>query len=682
MTAAGCTHGTAATEPAPQQTQQAQAPATPPAAAEPRQTPPPPRGSDLLAGTAEAFTAACDADLETARTQVAALKKLDARKDGPAVLAAYDAALGALIAAANRSSLAREVHPDAGFRDAARACEQRVDAANVELSQDRGVYDTLVAVDLSGTDGATRYWMERALLDFRRAGVDRDDATRAKVKALNEELIKLGQQFGKNIAGDVRTVSLTPKELDGLPEDFRKAHAPGKDGKVAITTNYPDYIPFMTYAKDGKAREKLWRTYRQRAFPGNQQVLEQLIAKRHELATLLGYENWAAYTTETKMTRTRKAATDFIDRMATATEARAKQEFAELLARKRKDVPGAKALEPWDQDYYEDRLRAERFGFDSQAVRPYFEYGRVKAGVMDITARMWGLTWRKVDDTKVWHSEVEAYDVFDGSTLLGRIYLDMHPRDDKYKHAAQFDLVAGQAGKRYPEGVLVCNFARPGELMTHDEVETFFHEFGHLLHTVFAGHLKWAGIAGTRLEWDFVETPSMLLQQWAGNPQVLTEFAKHHQTNEPIPAELVEKLRASKEFGKGLWSRRQLFLSAVSLDYYSREPGFDTTKALVALQQKLSPFKHEHRDGTHFEVAFGHLDGYSAAYYTYLWSLVIAKDLETAFQQHGYLDRETAMKYRRTVLEPGGSKPASELVKDFLGREHGFDAYKAYLDRN
>ncbi|GEN10830.1 thimet oligopeptidase [Myxococcus fulvus] len=678
LAAAGCTHGTAATEPTTPPEQ-----ATAPAAPAPEKTPAPlpaPRTSDVLAGTAEAFTAACTADLERAQAQITALKQLDARKDAQAVLAAYDEATGSLIAAANRSSLAREVHPLPAFRDAARECEQRVDALNVEISQNRGVYDALSAVDLSQADGPTKYWMERTLLDFRRAGVDRDDATRAKVKSLNEELLKLGQQFGKNIAEGVRQVSLTPKELAGLPEDYVKSHPAGKDGKVVITTNYPDYFPFMTYAKDGKAREKLWRTYRQRAFPANQEVLQQLIAKRHELATLLGYESWAAYTTETKMTRTQKAASEFIDRLADATQARAKQEFADLLARKKKDVPSAKTLEPWDQDYYEDRLRAERFGFDSQQVRPYLEYSRVKAGVMDITSRIWGITYQRAADAKVWHSEVEAYDVLDNGTLLGRIYLDMHPRDDKYKHAAQFDLAQGQAGKRLPEGTLVCNFARPGELMTHDEVETFFHEFGHLLHAVFSGKQQWSGISGIRTEWDFVETPSMLLQQWAGNPEVLKEFAKHHQTDAAIPAEMVEKLRASKEFGKGLWARRQLFLSAVSLDYYSRKPGFDTTAALVEQQTKLSPFKHEHRPGTHFELAFGHLDGYSAAYYTYLWSSVIAKDLETEFQKKGYLDRETAMKYRRTVLEPGGAKPAAELVKDFLGRDYGFEAYRAYVD--
>jgi thimet oligopeptidase len=648
--------------------------------AEARRSPPPPEGSKALSGSLEAFNAACTADLEKARAQVAALKAMKPATDGRAVLEAYDEATAALGAAFNRSSLAREVHPDAAFRDAARACEQKADALNVDISQDRGVYDALSAVDLAQADAATRYWMERTLLDFRRAGVDRDDATRAKVKALNEEILKLGQTFNQNIAEDVRKVELDPKELAGLPEDFIKAHAPGANGKVVITSNYPDYFPFMTYARDGKAREKVWRAYHQRAHPKNMEVLNQLIARRHELATLLGYPTWAAYVTETKMTRTQRTAADFIDKVAATAEKRAKQEYAELLARKQKDEPKATVLEPWDQDYYADRVQAEQLGFDSQALRPYFEYGRVKKGVMDITSRMWGITFVPVKDSTVWHSEVETYDVTENGALLGRIYLDMHPREDKYKHAAQFDVVAGQAGKRYPEGTLVCNFPRPGELMTQDEVETFFHEFGHLLHHVFAGRQQWKGITGISTEWDFVETPSMLLQQWASNPTILQEFARHHQTGETIPTAMVEKLRASKEFGKGLWTRRQMFLAAVSLDYYSRAPGFDTTEAMKKLQEKYSPFRHEHRDGTYFQLAFGHLEGYSAAYYTYVWSLVIAKDLETEFQKHGYLDPATTMKYRKTVLEPGGSKPAAELVEDFLGRPYGFEAYREYLD--
>jgi len=674
LTSAGCSHTPSKTPAeAPVSAPLQEAPASQP-------TPPAPEGSRPLSGSLETFTTSCSADLDTARARIAALKTLPSARENRSVLEAYDDAMAALGSAISRAGLAREVHPQAAFRDAARECEQRADALNVSIAQDRAVYDALRAVDLQGEDAATRYWMERTLLEFRRAGVDRDDATRERVKALNEDILKLGQRFNQNIAEDVRRVELPPQALAGLPEDFIRAHAPDKKGLVVLTSNYPDYFPFMTYARDARAREQLWRAYHQRAYPKNLEVLSQLIAKRHELATLLGYPTWAAYVTETKMTRTPQTAADFIDKVSATAESRAKQESAALLARKRKDDPKASRVEPWDQDYYEDRLKAETLGFDSQSLRPYLEYGRVKQGVMDITSRIWGITYVPVKDAAVWHPDVEAYDVTENGALLGRIFLDMHPREDKYKHAAQFDITTGQLGKRYPEGALVCNFPRPGELMTQDEVETFFHEFGHLLHHVFAGRQKWKGISGISTEWDFVETPSMLLQQWAQNPAILQEFARHHQTGEVIPTAMVDKLRAAKEAGKGLWTRRQMFLAAVSLDYYSRPPGFDTTQVLAQLQDKYSPFRHEYRDGTHFQLSFGHLEGYSAAYYTYIWSLVIAKDLETEFQKHGYLDQATAMKYRQTVLEPGGSKPAAELVKDFLGRPSGFEAYRAYLD--
>ncbi|HYX92822.1 MAG TPA: M3 family metallopeptidase [Myxococcaceae bacterium] len=646
-------------------------------------TPPPPQASRLLTGTVAEFNAACAGDLDTARARVQALKSMDARKNGTSVLEAFDAASAALSNASSRSSLAREVHPDAQMRDAARECEQKIEQLNVEISQDRGVYDGLSAVDLSKADGGTQWWMERALLEFRRAGVDRDEATRAQVKALNEELVKLGQQFGKNIAEDVRSVELDPRELDGLPADYVKAHAPGPKGKVLITSNYPDYFPFMTYAKDARAREKVWRMYRQRAYPQNEPILAELIRKRHQLATLLGYANWAAYVTETKMARTPQTVAEFIDRVTEVSGPRAQREYDALLARKKKDDPRATALDPWDQDYYEDRVKAETMGFDSQSIRPWFEYSRVKQGVMDVTSRMFAIKYVRAPDAPVWHPDVEAWDVVDADSgaLLGRIFLDMHPRDDKYKHAAQFDLAVGQRGKRYPEGVLVCNFPRPGQLMTHDEVETFFHEFGHLLHHVFGGGQRWSGVSGIRTEWDFVETPSMLLQDWPSEPSVLSQFARHYETGAPLPDDVVAKLRASKEFGKGLWTRRQMFLAAVSLEYFSRPPGFDPESVLVELQAKFSPFRHEYREGTHYELAFGHLESYSAAYYTYVWSMVIAKDLETEFKKNGYLDTATAKRYRQTVLEPGGSRPAAELVKRFLGRDYGFDAYRAYLDQ-
>ncbi len=640
--------------------------------------------SPILSGTPEELATSCNGSLAAARQSIAKLKALPASPKIQDALALYDDAVSNLQNAGARASLARNVHPTEANRTAAEKCEQDVEALNVELSLDRGVYDALTKLDLSKEDASTQMWMKKALLEFKRAGVDRDEATRGKVKSLSEELVKLGQEFNKNISSDVRKVELDPKELAGMPEDYVKAHPPGPNGKVTITSNYPDYIPFMTYAKSGKAREALWRVYRQRAHPQNLKVLDGLIAKRHELATLLGYPTWAAYTTENKMVKTQEAAETFIKKVNDAAKLRAEADYKKLLARKQKDDPKAKLINPWEQDYYDDRVKAESFGFDSQAVRPYFEYSRVLSGVMDITQELFGITYVKVTDAKVWHPDVVAYDVLEGTRPLGRIYLDMHPRDGKYKHAAQFDLTVGQEGKRLPEGVLVCNFPKPEAgapaLMQHSEVETFFHEFGHLLHHTFAGHQKWAGISGIKTEWDFVETPSMLLQEWPADAKTLARFAKHYQTGEVIPEALVGQLRASKEFGKGLWTRRQMFLSMVSLSYYNRPPPFDTTKLMASIQKDFEPFRKEHVDGTYFQLAFGHLEGYSAAYYTYAWSVVIAKDLLTKFD--GQLMQPTiAKQYKKDILDPGGSKEAAKLVEDFLGRPYDFKAYETWLNQ-
>jgi thimet oligopeptidase len=579
-----------------------------------------------------------------------------------------------------RSGLAREVHPDAAFRTAAESCEQRIEGLTVELAQDKALYTALSSIDTKPLDAVTGFWLFKTLREFRRAGVDRDDATREKVKALNEELVKLGQAFGRNIRDDVRTVKAKPADLDGVPKDWLDSHPAGADGLVAVTTNPTDYLPVMVYAKSAKVREELWRVYRNRAFPSNVEVLKSLLARRHELATLLGYMSWADYALETKMAKTGKAAADFIEQGRKATEARAKADMAVLLARKQKDVPGAKALEPWEQDFYEDRVKNEQYGLDSQALRAYFEYGNVKQGVMDITSRLFSVRYVKVTDAQVWHPDVETYDVYEGDALLGRFHLDMHPRDNKYKHAAQFGLTTGVAGKDLPEAVLVCNFPKPGGLVQHTEVETFFHEFGHLLHELFAGRQRWIGVSGIRTEWDFVEVPSMLLQEWPLDAGALAAFAKHHQTGAVIPAALVQQLKTAKEFGVGLQTRRQFFLAAVSLGYHYRAPGFDTSAVLKELQASFEPFRREYVEGTHFELGFGHLDGYSAAYYTYQWSTVIAKDLLTRFKAKGMLDAEVATEYRKKVLEPGGSREAGALVADFLGRPYRFDAFQAWLD--
>ncbi len=635
---------------------------------------PAPHAAELLSGTPAAFAASCDAEIAAVK---AALGQARTATSSAAVLEHFDEALQRLENAGLRAVLAKEVHPDVKFREVAEACEPRASTLSVELSQDRTLYDPLNAIDAAALDAEASYWLGKTLIDFRRSGVDRDQATRAKVAALNEELVKIAQAFDRNIREDVRTLKVAPGELDGVPADWLKAH-PVVDGKVSITTDSPDAVPVLTYAKSAAVREALWRLNRNRGYPGNVEVLNTLLAKRYGLATLLGYASYAAYDTQVRMVKTADAAAEFIEKGRLATEKRANADSATLLARKRKDTPAATSIDPWDLGYYIDRVQTEQYSLDSQKLREYFEYGHVRDGVIGIASDLFGVRFQRIDDAKVWHASVETYDVFEGERLLGRIHLDMHPREGKYKHAAHFAMTAG-GRDALPEASLVCNFAEAGGFLEHRDVETFFHEFGHMMHNIFSARHHWASAAGLKMEWDFVEAPSMLLQEFALDGPTLQRFAKHFKTNEPIPPALVGQLVAAKEFGIGVYARRQFFLAAISLEYHRRAPGFDTTAVLRELQDRFSPIK-EWVEGTHFELSFGHLSSYGSTYYTYLWSTVIAKDLLTRFHATSMLDPKVAREYRTKILEPGGARPAQVSVTDFLGRPSSFDAFEKWLN--
>ncbi len=615
-----------------------------------------------------------------------AREKVERLKGAPALprdeaLGLLDDAFAVLGNAAAQASLLRNVHPDPAVRDAAERDEQELDAVQTGLSLDRGLYDALARVDLAGADPVTRHLAEKSLRDFRRAGVDRDAATRERVRALRDELVRIGQEFGRNVRDDVKELRVDPEELVGLPEDWLRARPPGPDGKVRITTDPADYVPVITWAERASLRERLWRTQRTRAWPQNGEVLGRMLSRRAELARLLGHPNWAAYATEDKMIGSEAAAVAFVERIAGAAADRMARDAEALLARKRRDLPGAERVEPWDSAYYAEKVKAERFGADAREVRPYLEYRSVRDGILALTGTLFGLDYRRVDAPGIWHPDVEAFDVVEGDRTLGRIFLDMHPREGKYRHFAQFTRVNGQAGRRLPEGVLVCNFPRPGDspaLLDLHEVRTLLHEFGHLLHHVLGGHTRWAAHSGVATEWDFVEAPSQLLEEWVRDPEVLARFARHVETGEPIPAGLVRRLDASEEFGKGLTVRQQMFYAAVSLELHRRDPeGLDVPALVAELQERYTPFRHV--PGTFFHASFGHLDGYSALYYTYMWSLVIAKDLFSAFQAEGLLAPGPARRYRRAVLEPGGSRPARELVRDFLGRDASFAPFERWL---
>jgi thimet oligopeptidase len=632
-----------------------------------------------------AFLANCRASLAASRGAMDALKALASDRSARP-LEVYDSARKILTDAQLAGGMATELHPDKAMREAGETCTREADAVGTAFSLDRGIYDALARTDPAVLDPAGRYYLERTLQQFRLAGVDRDEATRTRVKAINDELVQLSQEFGKNIREGVLRLEAAPAELAGLPPDFLKAHPPGANGKVVLKTDNPDYGPVMTYARSAQLRERFWKLYGNRAYPANVATLGKLLVKRQELATLLGYANWADYITANKMIGNAANAAAFIDRISQAADARAKRDYAEMLERKRKDEPSAMRVNSWDTSFLAERIRAEKYNVDSQEVRPYFQYDAVKRGVLDITSKLFGIRFERIEGAKVWHPDVETYDVFDGARKLGRIYLDMHPRENKYKHYAHGALIKGKAGVQLPESVLLCNFRQPTAndpgLLEYTDVRTFFHEFGHLVHAIVGGQGRWAGISGVATERDFVEAPSQMLEEWIRDPRVLQTFAKHYQTGQAIPTELAQRLVKAGEINRGLGVRSQMWLAAISLEYHRRDPrGLDTTALMQELQRRYTPY--EPVPDNHFQAAFGHLDGYSAVYYTYMWSLVIAKDMYSEFAAKGdIMSPEVALRYRRAVLEPGGAKPAAELVRDFLGRPYGFGSYEAWLNGN
>ncbi len=579
------------------------------------------------------------------------------------------------------SDLIANVSPDKAVRTAAEACQRKVMKFVSELALDRGVYDALSGVETKDLDLKTKRFLAHELRDYRRSGVDKDETTRNELKALVAKMVATGQEFSRAIREDRRFIDVTEKDLAGLPQDFVEARL--KDGVGRISTDYPDFFPLVTYAQNADVRRAIYLEFMKRAYPANEATLKKLLELRFDYATKLGYSDWAAYAAEEEMVKTKETIADFIDKVALIARPRMERDLGVLLARKKKDDKKAEKVRLWDRFYYVNKIRAEEYGVDSGEVRAYFDYSRVKEGLLAINQELFDVTFEKVQDAPTWYAGVEAYDVLDGEAVIARFYLDMHPREGKYGHAAMFSLLSGVTEKQLPAASLVCNFPLPSDsgpaLMEHDQVVTFFHEFGHLMHHLLAGRHDWVTLSGISCESDFVEVPSQLLEEWPWNYEVLKRFAVHHQTGEPIPKELVEKMRKSEEFGKGVHVMRQMFYASLSLRYHDRNPdGFDLLQVVKQNQETFSPYPYE--EGTYVYASFGHLEGYTSRYYTYMWSLMLAKDLFTRFDENDMMNKEILRTYRDTILAPGGSVDAADMVKTFLGRNYTFDALKDYLE--
>ena len=597
-------------------------------------------------------------------------------------LVPFDEAIHQLGSAQYFAGLMQQVHPDATLRDHATEMVRKASAAATALTLNHQVYEALSALDVSQADAATRYYVQRQLLEFKLAGVDKDEATRNRLKKLQDDLTEQQSIFDRNISDGQKTVLVNSvSELNGMPQDYIDRHKPGADGKIRITTEYPDILPALKFARNDDLRRRLYQAFLTRAYPKNLEVLKQMMQTRYEIAQLLGYNSWADYNAADKMILNGTHIADFIQQVDTAAKPVAKREFTMLLEQARKINPNATQIGDYESQYLQEQVRRADYNFDSQSVRPYFPFDNVKKGILDTAAKLFQLEFRQEPGTPAWDPAVETWDVYEQDKMTGRFYLDLHPRPGKYSHAEMVPVLDGIRGKQLPEGILVCNFPAPTAddpgLMEYNDVITFFHEFGHLMHWILSSQ-QWAGISGLTMESDFVEAPSQMLEEWMRSPQVLASFAHHYKTGEPIPAELVERMNRASAFGRGTLVATQNSYTAISYDLYKGKPQAIDPDA-IAQQDTRRYTLFSPTAGTHMYASFSHLGGYSSAYYTYLWDKVIAEDFFMQFDQKNLLAGDTPMRYRRVVLEPGGSMSANDLVKNFLGRPQNMTAFERWM---
>jgi len=676
------------------------------------------------AASAEALAAWVSARLAAHQEALARLLAVEGPRTPENSLVHYDAAIEQLNLAGSQAGVLNSVAADKAVRDQAQLEAQRVSVAGSALSLNREVYEALAAISLDGASPATKHYVERTLLGYRLAGVDKDQATRDRLQALQEKATRLSLEFGRNIQEGGKTIAATGDELDGLPADYLARHPFDADGNVVITTDPPDMQPVMTFASNAALRERMFLAYNTRAYPANRQILLDLLATRQEIASVLGFRSWADLATADQMMGSAAKVRTFLEKLNEASREGARHEHRLVLEFAASRQTGLEDIDITSRSYWYEQFRRSAFDFDSQSVRPYFPYAQVEAGVLETAARLFKVEFKR-SSASAWHPSVSVFDVFDRGRHAGRFYLDMHPREGKDKWFSAAPIVTGVRNGALPEAALICNFpggdepapateqqmeALSGEppvippqqhelearaaaeekresqkaprdpgLLQYSDVVTYFHEFGHLMHAILGGQTEWAGLSGFATEGDFIEVPSQMLEEFFRDEKLLQAFARHYETGEVLPSEIIRKMKRAGSFGRADWVRSQLYYTTLSLDLHDQDPaGIDLDAITKKLYQSLQPWTW--LDGNRMYASFGHLTGYSSNYYTYAFDKVIALDFFAQFDPADLLGCDAGERYRKLVLEQGGSRPGREMVRSFLGRDEEFSAFSKWLN--
>lgn len=584
-------------------------------------------------------------------------------------------------------SLLAYVHPNDEIRNECLASTAEFAKFLNEISLSEELYNAIKGYSTSEEAiklvGPNKKYLVETIEEFERNGFALSKEKRDELKILQDKLSDLGIQFDSNISSYQDSLIVNEEQIEGLPVDYKNSHRQN-DGTYKIGMEYPSYIPFMKYSQSGEARKELAKKFKNTAANKNLDILKQILIERENVAKLLGYETYAQYKTENRMAKSPQNVWNFENSLKEKVRAKAKRDYEELLEIKRKYTSdnSVKTIESWESSFYDNLLLKEKYQLDNQKLKEYFEVGNVIDGLFQIAQHLYGVKFEEVINPSVWNEEVKFYEVKENDRLIARFYLDLYPRENKYNHAACFGMIPGKKiGEVYqiPTASLVCNFPKATAdmpaLMPHNDVETFFHEFGHLMHDLLT-KAELASQAGTNVARDFVEMPSQIFENWAWDYESLSLFAKHYKTGEVLPKELHDKMVAAKNVGSGLLVLQQIFYGTLDMTYHDKyDPtgAKSTTDLVKELQNEITLYKYQ--DDTHFEAGFGHLNGYAAGYYSYLWALVFADDMFSVFEQNGIMNQEIGMKLKKVVLERGSTIDEMEIVKEFLGREPNEDAF-------
>ncbi|MBV9270152.1 MAG: Zn-dependent oligopeptidase [Candidatus Eremiobacteraeota bacterium] len=581
------------------------------------------------------------------------------------------------------------ISTDPKVRQASLDCNNAQGNVFAELTAEPRLYQALVAAQKSNTAKTvydrklTALWIDTV----RQSGAGLPPAKRAEFVKLSQQLNELQSKFSQALNDDKSTVTFSEAEIKGLPQDFVATLKRNADGTYTILVNESTATPVLSDASDENARHRYSVAYNNRAAGTNVQTLEQAIAVRDRLAHLLGYPNWAAYVLSDRMAKTPDRVNKFLTELDARILPQSKRDIARLQELKAKDTNNPNAvLNPWDVGYYDNMLRKTQYAVDEDAVRQYFPVQHVIDSVLNLYHTLLGINFTQVKPAQAWNPDVLEYKVTDTKTgaLLGTTFFDLYPREGKYSHFANFPIlpvrvVNGQY--RAPIAVILGNWPQPAPghpaLLSHDDVVTFFHEFGHNLaallttapyETLSSGFVR-----------DFVEAPSQMLENFMWQPSILKQVSSNWQTGQPLPDDLIAKMVRARFVNESYFSTRQIMLATIDMEYHTNGPTVDTTSVWERTAQAVSPMPMT--SGTHPQASFGHLmGGYDAGYYGYLWSKVYAQDMFTAFQKGGLENPVVGMRYRTTILQPSRTYDPDVLVRAFLGRDMNPEAFYREFD--